>query len=76
MWLPYGAVVLEKLHGYAASFTKSVAGRSENLSTTALEGGARIHFVLQDIFVKVRALGYGTRPSRRQISFRVATPVD
>lgn len=47
-------MVLEKLHGYAAAFTKSVAGRSENLSTTVLEGGARIHFVLQDIFVKVR----------------------
>jgi dynamin 1-like protein len=46
------AVVLEKLHGYAAAFTNSVAGRSADLSTTALEGGARIHFVLQDIFVK------------------------
>ena len=45
-------MVLEKLHGYAALFTRSVAGRSEDLSTTALEGGARIHFVLQDIFVK------------------------
>ena len=40
------------LYGYAAAFTKSVAGRSDDLSTTALEGGARIHFVLQDIFVK------------------------
>lgn len=46
------AMVLEKLHGYAASFTKSVAGKNEDLNTTALEGGARIHFVLQDIFVK------------------------
>jgi|MDSW01.1.fsa_nt_gb dynamin 1-like protein len=46
------ALVLEKLHGYAASFTKSVAGRNEDLNTCALEGGARIHYVLQDIFVK------------------------
>lgn len=46
------AMVLEKLHGYAAAFTKSVAGKNEDLNTTALEGGARIHFVLQDIFVK------------------------
>jgi dynamin 1-like protein len=46
------AMVLEKLHGYAASFTKSVAGKNEDLNTTALEGGARIHYVLQDIFVK------------------------
>ena len=46
------AMVLEKLHGYAASFTKAVAGKNEDLNTTALEGGARIHYVLQDIFVK------------------------
>ena len=42
-------MVLEKLHGYAASFTKSVRRTRTN---TAAEGGARIHFVLQDIFVK------------------------
>jgi|TARA_B110000967_G_scaffold11370_1_gene11139 dynamin 1-like protein len=46
------AMVLEKLHGYAARFTKAVAGKNEDLNTTALEGGARIHYVLQDIFVK------------------------
>ena len=46
------AMVLEKLHGYAACFTKSVVGKSDDLSTSSLEGGARIHFVLQDIFVK------------------------
>ena len=46
------AMVLEKLHGYAAGFTKSVVGKSDDLSTASLEGGARIHFVLQDIFVK------------------------
>jgi dynamin 1-like protein len=46
------AMVLEKLHGYAAGFTKSVVGKSDDLSTSSLEGGARIHFVLQDIFVK------------------------
>ena len=46
------ALVLEKLHGYSAAFCNSVTGRSADLSTTALEGGARIHFVLQDIFVK------------------------
>ena len=45
-------MVLEKLHGYAAGFTKSVVGKSDDLSTSSLEGGARIHFVLQDIFVK------------------------
>jgi dynamin 1-like protein len=36
----------------SASFVKCVAGRNDDLNTHNLEGGARIHYVLQDIFVR------------------------
>lgn len=46
------ALVLSKLESYAAGLQASVEGRSSNLSIDVLEGGARIHYVLQEIFVK------------------------
>jgi len=46
------ALVLQKLERYAASLQAAVEGRSKDLSIDVLEGGARIHYVLQEIFVK------------------------
>jgi len=46
------ALVLQKLERYAASLQAAVEGRSTNLSIDILEGGARVHYVLQEIFVK------------------------
>ena len=46
------ALVLAKLEKYAAGLQAAVEGRSAKLSIDVLEGGARIHYVLQEIFVK------------------------
>jgi len=47
-----GALVLQMLHKYAASISSSLAGNSDDMSTTELMGGSRINFILREIFVK------------------------
>jgi len=46
------ALVLNKIERYAAGLQAAVEGKSTNLSIDVLEGGARVHYVLQEIFVK------------------------
>ena len=43
------------LHKYASGVAAVVGGTHESLTTSELAGGARIHFILHDIFVKARA---------------------
>ncbi|CDP18852.1 unnamed protein product [Coffea canephora] len=47
-----GAILLNILTKYCEAFSAMVDGKSENLSTTELSGGARIHYIFQSIFVK------------------------
>lgn len=47
-----GAFLLQVLHKYATGVSAVVGGSSESLTTTELAGGARIHFILHEIFVK------------------------
>ena len=47
-----GGVILQLLHKYAASVSSALAGNSEDMSTSELVGGSRIHFILRDIFAK------------------------
>lgn len=47
-----GAILLRLLHSYAESFARMLDGRSEQLPTNELAGGARIRHIFQDIFVR------------------------
>ncbi|GBG92710.1 hypothetical protein CBR_g56849 [Chara braunii] len=47
-----GALMLNILTRYSYAFTSVVDGKSEDMSTTELAGGARIHYIFQSIFVK------------------------
>ena len=37
---------------FLAAFSSMVEGKNEEMSTTELSGGARIHYIFQSIFVK------------------------
>ncbi|KAL4181949.1 hypothetical protein AMTRI_Chr12g240000 [Amborella trichopoda] len=47
-----GAFLLNILTKYCEAFAAMVEGKNEEMSTTALSGGARIHYIFQSIFVK------------------------
>ncbi|GAB4847206.1 Dynamin- protein 3A [Ancistrocladus abbreviatus] len=47
-----GALLLNILSKYAEAFSSLVEGKSEEMSTSELSGGARIHYIFQSIFVK------------------------
>ncbi|CAM6099196.1 unnamed protein product [Calypogeia fissa] len=47
-----GALLLNILTKYSQGFQSIVDGKNEEMSTTELSGGARIHYIFQAIFVK------------------------
>ncbi|AQK98601.1 Dynamin-related protein 3A [Zea mays] len=47
-----GAKLLNILAKYCEAFSSMVEGKNEDISTTELSGGARIHYIFQSIFVK------------------------
>ncbi|KAM7264442.1 hypothetical protein ACFE04_002125 [Oxalis oulophora] len=47
-----GALLLNILHKYTEAFSSVVEGKNEDMSTVELSGGARIHYIFQQIFVK------------------------
>ncbi|XP_072972200.1 dynamin-related protein 3A-like [Typha angustifolia] len=47
-----GAKILNILAKYCEAFSSMVEGKNEEISTTELSGGARIHYIFQSIFVK------------------------
>ncbi|KAI8547669.1 hypothetical protein RHMOL_Rhmol07G0214100 [Rhododendron molle] len=47
-----GAVLLNILTKYCEAFSEMVDGKSQEMSTKELFGGARIHYIFQSIFVK------------------------
>ncbi|KAF6137886.1 hypothetical protein GIB67_014015 [Kingdonia uniflora] len=47
-----GALLLNILTRYCEAFCSLVDGKSQEMSTTELTGGARIHYIFQSIFVK------------------------
>ncbi|KAF9615798.1 hypothetical protein IFM89_026469 [Coptis chinensis] len=47
-----GAVLLDILKNFCEAFSSLVDGKSHEMSTTELIGGARIHYVFQSTFVK------------------------
>ncbi|XP_050209312.1 dynamin-related protein 3A [Mercurialis annua] len=47
-----GALLLNILSKYAEAFSSMVEGKNEEMSTLELSGGARIHYIFQNIFVK------------------------
>eukprot|EP00252_Welwitschia_mirabilis_P025369 TRINITY_DN7890_c0_g1_i2.p1 TRINITY_DN7890_c0_g1~~TRINITY_DN7890_c0_g1_i2.p1 ORF type:complete len:829 (+),score=169.72 TRINITY_DN7890_c0_g1_i2:397-2883(+) len=47
-----GALLLNILTKYCEAFTSMIDGKNEEMSTTELSGGARIHYIFQSIFVK------------------------
>lgn len=47
-----GVKLLNILAKYSEAFTSMVEGKNEEMSTTELSGGARIHYIFQSIFVK------------------------
>ncbi|XP_078432735.1 dynamin-related protein 3A-like isoform X2 [Wolffia australiana] len=47
-----GALLLNILAKYCDAFSSLVEGKNEEMSTTELSGGARIHYIFQSIFVK------------------------
>lgn len=47
-----GALLLNILSKYAEAFSSMVEGKNEEMSTSELSGGARIHYIFQSIFVK------------------------
>eukprot|EP00268_Persea_americana_P031583 TRINITY_DN3078_c0_g1_i7.p1 TRINITY_DN3078_c0_g1~~TRINITY_DN3078_c0_g1_i7.p1 ORF type:complete len:827 (-),score=172.30 TRINITY_DN3078_c0_g1_i7:227-2707(-) len=47
-----GALLLNILSKYSEAFSSLVEGKNEEMSTTELSGGARIHYIFQSIFVK------------------------
>ncbi|XP_074312808.1 dynamin-related protein 3A-like [Silene latifolia] len=47
-----GSVILTVLSKYSEAFASMVEGKNEEMSTSELSGGARIHYIFQSIFVK------------------------
>lgn len=47
-----GALLLRLLDAYAVRYGEMLDGRSEQLPTSELAGGARIRHIFQDIFVE------------------------
>ncbi|KAJ7968317.1 Dynamin-related 3A-like protein [Quillaja saponaria] len=47
-----GALLLNILSKYSEAFASTVEGKNEEMSTSELSGGARIHYIFQSIFVK------------------------
>ncbi|OMO63477.1 hypothetical protein COLO4_32409 [Corchorus olitorius] len=47
-----GALLLNILSKYCEAFSSMVEGKNEEMSTSELSGGARIHYIFQSIFVK------------------------
>ncbi|XVE93602.1 hypothetical protein REPUB_Repub01dG0208600 [Reevesia pubescens] len=47
-----GALLLNILSKYCEAFSSLVEGKNEEMSTSELSGGARIHYIFQSIFVK------------------------
>uniref|UniRef100_A0A6N2MQK0 Dynamin-type G domain-containing protein n=1 Tax=Salix viminalis TaxID=40686 RepID=A0A6N2MQK0_SALVM len=47
-----GTLILNILSKYSEAFSSMVEGRNEEMSTSELAGGARIHYIFQSIFVK------------------------
>ncbi|XP_061358326.1 dynamin-related protein 3A [Gastrolobium bilobum] len=47
-----GALLLNILSKYCDAFSSMVEGKNEEMSTSELSGGARIHYIFQSIFVK------------------------
>lgn len=47
-----GTLLLNILSKYSEAFSSLVEGKSEEISTSELSGGARIHYIFQSIFVK------------------------
>ncbi|XP_058081855.1 dynamin-related protein 3A isoform X2 [Magnolia sinica] len=47
-----GALLLNILTKFSEAFSSMVEGKNEEMSTSELSGGARIHYIFQSIFVK------------------------
>ncbi|KAL8150833.1 hypothetical protein V2J09_020641, partial [Rumex salicifolius] len=47
-----GTVILNILSKYSEAFSSTIEGKNQELSTSELSGGARIHYIFQSIFVK------------------------
>ncbi|KAF3435890.1 hypothetical protein FNV43_RR22982 [Rhamnella rubrinervis] len=47
-----GALLLNILSKFSEAFASMVEGKNEEMSTSELSGGARIHYIFQSIFVK------------------------
>ncbi|KAG5389775.1 hypothetical protein IGI04_031316 [Brassica rapa subsp. trilocularis] len=47
-----GAVLLNFLSKYCEAYSSLLEGKGEEMSTSELSGGARIHYIFQSIFVK------------------------
>ncbi|KAG2250017.1 hypothetical protein Bca52824_089645 [Brassica carinata] len=47
-----GAILLNFLSKYCEAYSSLLEGKSEEMSTSELSGGARIHYIFQSIFVK------------------------
>ncbi|KAL7583115.1 dynamin-related protein 3A [Lactuca sativa] len=47
-----GALLLNILSKYSEAFSSMIEGKNEEMSTSELSGGARIHYIFQSIFVK------------------------
>ncbi|KAL8136535.1 hypothetical protein V2J09_002536 [Rumex salicifolius] len=47
-----GSVILNILSKYSEAFSSLIEGKNEEISTSELSGGARIHYIFQSIFVK------------------------
>ncbi|KNA17748.1 hypothetical protein SOVF_077200 isoform A [Spinacia oleracea] len=47
-----GTLLLNILSKYSEAFNSLVEGKNEEISTSELSGGARIHFIFQSIFVR------------------------
>ncbi|XP_028081153.1 dynamin-related protein 3A-like [Camellia sinensis] len=47
-----GALLLNILSKYSEAFSSMIEGKSEEMATSELSGGARIHYIFQSIFVK------------------------
>ncbi|KAI3752940.1 hypothetical protein L2E82_24983 [Cichorium intybus] len=47
-----GALLLNLLSKYSEAFSSMIDGKNEDMSTSELSGGSRIHYIFQSIFVK------------------------
>ncbi|KAL6531720.1 Dynamin-related protein 3A [Orobanche minor] len=47
-----GALLLNILSKFSEAFSSMIEGKNEEMSTSELSGGARIHYIFQNIFVK------------------------